>query len=205
MATYLTVTPGTTITASWGNNVRDGLVTLFASAAARASAVLSPVTGFTTFLSGIKQFNTFDGANHVPVQANYVGGTTPRTANSAGVTTTETQVDAFTFTAIAGRRYRITWSGILANSVGSNNMELRIRYAAGASVTSAGTLIRGALSTSSGANINTPTTMVATFSSLPAGQVTIGAFLITTFGAGASTAVATATAATEFWAEDIGT
>jgi hypothetical protein len=46
---YTTLVPGTTITASWANaNVRDQVVTPFATAATRASAVTSPVTGMTT-------------------------------------------------------------------------------------------------------------------------------------------------------------
>jgi hypothetical protein len=42
---YNTVVSGTAITATWGNQVRDQEVSVFASAAARDSAITSPVSG----------------------------------------------------------------------------------------------------------------------------------------------------------------
>jgi hypothetical protein len=43
--TYNTVVSGTTITATWGNQVRDQQVSVFASVAARDSAITVPVNG----------------------------------------------------------------------------------------------------------------------------------------------------------------
>jgi len=49
---YTTVVAGTTITASWANlNVRNQVVTPFASSAARTSSVPSPVDGMHSFLN----------------------------------------------------------------------------------------------------------------------------------------------------------
>lgn len=61
MATYQTAVPGTTITAAWGNNVRDGLITDFANAAARTSAVPAPPDAMVTMLKDApKRFEFYD-------------------------------------------------------------------------------------------------------------------------------------------------
>jgi hypothetical protein len=54
---YSTVVSGTTITAAWGNaNVRDQVVTPFATAAARTSAITSPVLGMLTHRADLGSF-----------------------------------------------------------------------------------------------------------------------------------------------------
>lgn len=203
MATYQTAVTGTTITAAWGNNVRDGLVTTFASSAARTSAVPSPPAGFPSYLSDVKIVNIFDGTSHAPVQQEYIGNTT-RTANSSAITSTETVVDSVTFTAVAGRRYRVTWMTSVQGSASANNIELRLRYAAGASVSSAGTIIGGAFHTTNGSGLNVPVCLSRTISGIAAGQTTVGALMIVTLGAGSATSVAAANYPTELCVEDIG-
>jgi hypothetical protein len=203
VATYQTAVTGTTITAAWGNNVRDGLVTTFASSAARTSAVPSPATGFPTYRSDVKQAEIFDGTSYAPLQQEFIGNVT-RTANSSAITTTETVVDSVTFTAVAGRRYRVTWMTSVQGSAASNNIELRLRYAAGASVTSSGTLIGGAFHTTSASGLNIPVCLSRTVTGIAAGQTTIGALMIVTLGAGSATSVAGANYATELCVEDIG-
>lgn len=48
---YTTVVPGTAITASWANaNVRDQVITPFASESARDSAITSPIEGMSTYI-----------------------------------------------------------------------------------------------------------------------------------------------------------
>lgn len=60
---YTTNVPGTTITAAWGNaNVRDQVVTPFATAAARTSAISSPVEGMLSYRAdGDGSFGIFEG------------------------------------------------------------------------------------------------------------------------------------------------
>lgn len=61
---YSTVVSGTTITASWGNaNVRDQVVTPFASAAARDSAITSPVEGMVAYLADVDLLCVYHGAS----------------------------------------------------------------------------------------------------------------------------------------------
>lgn len=65
---YTTVVAGTTITAAWGNaNVRDQVVTPFASASARTSAITSPVTGMVSTLTDALVADLYDGSAWVPV------------------------------------------------------------------------------------------------------------------------------------------
>jgi hypothetical protein len=86
---YTTLVTGTTITASWANaNVRDQVVTPFASAAARTSAITSPVEGMVSYLNDVNTLEVYDGsswlnvvigsltgANYTPTFANVTLGT----------------------------------------------------------------------------------------------------------------------------------
>jgi hypothetical protein len=65
---YTTLVSGTVITASWANaNVRDQVVTPFASSSARSSAITSPVAGMLTYITGTKQLEPYDGSAYVPL------------------------------------------------------------------------------------------------------------------------------------------
>jgi hypothetical protein len=65
---YTTVVAGTTITASWSNaNNRDQAVTPFASAAARASAITSPVDGMLCRLTDTDVLQTYNGTAWVTI------------------------------------------------------------------------------------------------------------------------------------------
>lgn len=63
---YTTLVAGTTITASWANaSVRDQVVTPFATAAARTSAISSPVTGMLSHRADGFAFEGYDGTGWV--------------------------------------------------------------------------------------------------------------------------------------------
>lgn len=60
---YTTVVAGTTITASWANaNVRDQVVTPFATTSARTSAITAPIEGMVAPITGDDQISVYDGA-----------------------------------------------------------------------------------------------------------------------------------------------
>jgi hypothetical protein len=72
---YSTLVTGTTITASWANtNVRDQVVTPFASSAARTSAISSPVEGMVSYLSDVNTLEVFDGSSWLNVIIGSVAG-----------------------------------------------------------------------------------------------------------------------------------
>jgi hypothetical protein len=65
---YTTVVAGTTITASYGNaNIRDQVVTPFASASARTSAITSPVEGMLSYRADEKVFEGYNATSWLPV------------------------------------------------------------------------------------------------------------------------------------------
>jgi len=114
---YTTVVAGTTITASWGNsNVRDQVVTPFATTGARDSAITSPVIGMVEYISSNdvnEGLTTRNSANQWRLPWNMPWGivasasTTSATALTTGVTADITGLSV-TWTAVGNRRLRIT-------------------------------------------------------------------------------------------------
>ena len=65
---YTTVVAGTTITAAWANtNVRDQVVTPFATVAARTSAITSPIEGMISTLADHGMADLRTGGAWVPL------------------------------------------------------------------------------------------------------------------------------------------
>ena len=114
---YTTVVAGTTITASWGNsNVRDQVVTPFATTGARDSAITSPVIGMVEYISSNdvnEGLTTRNSANQWRQPWNLPWGivtsasTTSATSLTTGVTADITGLSV-TWTAVGNRRLRIT-------------------------------------------------------------------------------------------------
>jgi hypothetical protein len=77
---YTTNVPGTTITAAYGNaNIRDQVVTPFATAAARTSAVSSPVQGMLSYRNDLGSgggFEHYNSAAWVPSGSQLIASTT---------------------------------------------------------------------------------------------------------------------------------
>jgi hypothetical protein len=89
---YSTLVAGTTITASWANaNVRDQVVSPFATTAARDSAITSPVNGMVANITDDDVLTTYNGSAWV-VCADYGawGTWTPTVTQSGTVTHTAT-------------------------------------------------------------------------------------------------------------------
>lgn len=102
---YTTNVAGTTITAAWGNaNVRDQVVTPFASAAARTSAITSPVEGMLSYRSDNKVFEGYDGTGWIRVPSTlFAYKTADETVTSS---TTNQDDDHLTMTVQANAVYR---------------------------------------------------------------------------------------------------
>lgn len=127
-----------------------------------------------------------------------------RTVDVNGTFATETLLQSVTFTASAGRRYRITME-YQNVAEASNYYVLRGRWAAGASVTTAGTLVysRNTAAKSPG---NWEAPLVCTFevTGLPAGQITLGVFAIRTSGTQSTQFRASAGEPAFMWVDDVG-
>jgi hypothetical protein len=65
---YLTLVAGSTITSNWANaNVRDQVVTPFASSSARSAAISTPVEGMVSYLADTNRLDWHDGSVWRPV------------------------------------------------------------------------------------------------------------------------------------------
>lgn len=115
-----------------------------------------------------------------------------RTATSANVTTVELVIQSVTFNAVAGAGYVIHAIQHVQSTVTGDTVRMRLRYAAGASVTSAGTKLLTILPVCETAGKGLPWHMSALFVAPTTGQYTVGvtmirdsatAGVITSFGA----------------------
>lgn len=202
---YTTLVPGTTITASWANaNVRDQVITPFASAAARASAITSPIEGMYTDLADTDVLDRHDGSSWVPGTARRMGSV-GWTSQTAGTSETLVTGSAITFTAIAGRRYEFHLTGHANSNTAGDNVGIRIRYKAGATVDTGGTLVRECVYTIPANNIVIPVAIDDEITGIAAGQTTIGVFVFR-YGGSGSTAFGNAVSSRNFFkVTDIGT
>lgn len=177
----------------------QGDVIAFASATERttkfAALGYSPKTGALSYLIDVARYEKYSGTAWVPAAGGgYVTHEEVTTGSVGSASTTEVLVKSLTWTAVAGLRYRYEVSGVwFGNNVG-DQLGLRVRYAAGASVTSAGT--------QAGGDTAYDITSALKYVPLPlnrwtpsnlSGQYTIGLFLRRTSGAGTVSIEAAAT------------
>lgn len=138
---YTTLVSGTTITAAWANaSVRDQVVTPFASAAARTSAVSTPIEGMVSWLNDVNRLDVYDGATYQPYLCPI--GWAQRTTSSTS-TTTEIGVLRIDSLALqANRAYEIWTSPLyLLSSVTGDVITARLRGStAGSATTSSGVI-----------------------------------------------------------------
>lgn len=88
---YTTLSTGTTITASWANtNVRDQVVTPFASTTARDSAISTPVEGMIAPITGSDIITYYNGSAWVCLTPQWA------TVTTAQATTSTSYVDLTT-------------------------------------------------------------------------------------------------------------
>lgn len=136
---YTTVVAGTTITAAWSNaNVRDQVVTPFANAAARTSAITSPVDGMIAYLGDVdwyERYKTSTGWQRLDWNDAWgtIGGkrwTAGGSALALGIAATEsaTNMDTGSVTLIAGRSYRFAVRfNYIPAAGGADTWQMRIR------------------------------------------------------------------------------
>lgn len=117
---YTTLVAGTTITASWANaSVRDQVVTPFASSAARASAVTSPVKGMVSFLNDVNSLEVYNGTQWVPTAPN--GANVDTLESTASTTYTDLSTPGPAVTLITGTAAIVWLTAYMSNSGAGNN------------------------------------------------------------------------------------
>lgn len=116
---YTTVVAGTTITATWGNaDVRDQVIVPFTSTTSRDATITSPVVGMVEYLRTndvAEGLTTRNSANQWRLPWNMPWGVqavqTFSTSTASGTSGAYADTGAtLTFTAVANRRYRYTYS-----------------------------------------------------------------------------------------------
>lgn len=126
MPSYTTATAGSTITAAlWNANVRDGVVNAFGNAAARDSAITSPVVGMLEYLASNdvnEGLTARNSANKWALPWNLAWGVigyASVTANQSGITTA-TDLTGLTTGAITlpgNRRYSLSFECYINSTV----------------------------------------------------------------------------------------
>ncbi len=121
-----------------------------------------------------------------------VASITTSATGISGVVGTEIMGDTLTASGlVSGATYRVTYTAVMTGTVNGNYFEVRLRYAAGASVTPGGTSFRVIPQTIvTQGNWEPEKTLIGEFVAPSSGQFTVGASLKRTAGAGTASIVA---------------
>lgn len=165
------------------SSMESRLVKRYLSAADRTSRNPTPQTGELSFRADGPNYEWFNGTTWIDLQKGYVNDNT-RVVNSAGFTTTETVTDSLTFTAIAGVRYKLTFTGWAQSTIANDLVQVRFRYQAGAVLTAAGTQFASQQPNCDIANRGTEVVMIKPVTGIAAGQTTIGVTMVRSSGTG---------------------
>jgi hypothetical protein len=135
----------------------------------------------------------------------WVGSASSSTAGPSGIAGTEQMFDPVTFTAVSGRRYRITYDGVWIANTAEVTAQFTVRSAAGSSVTNTGALRRSRLFRSP-PNVGNfiPVVLTAEVTGLTAGTTTIGVGARVALGSGTITIPGAADNTRGIIVEDIG-
>lgn len=128
--TYNTVVSGTTITATWGNQARDQQVSVFASTAARDSAIATPVNGMYATTTDTGYLWRYNGSKWLRQPA-----TVSKQADTSWTSTTTLSNDPdLTFPVDANSNYHFT-IGIGALTVNTSvGLKVAVTFPSGARV-----------------------------------------------------------------------
>lgn len=126
-------------------------------------------------------------------------------ANGPTGFTAETVTDSVTFTAVTGRRYKVTWHGSWVANTALVTNNFKIRYSAGTSLSTAGTLVHARNVRSWATAEFLDITMTTDVTGIPAGQTTIGVTSVVGLGSGTVDISGASDNLRKLIVEDIGT
>lgn len=187
------INAGNVVTREWYIGSDNALV--------MASATTKPVGfghGQRLWLADIRQMWIHNGTAFSPAPGTLIAEI--RRTSDVAATTLETLADSITFTYIAGSKVEFDWEGLHTATAALDNCVIRIRYAAGASVSNASTELKPTLRQPPAANSAIGVKFIADNSlvALPVGQVTVGVFVVRVAGTGTHTLAASAAWPTDF-------
>lgn len=173
-----------------GSGMENRLVQRYLSTADRTARNPAPNEGEISYLIDLNTYDTYTGASWAPLSKGFINALT-RSVNSAGVTTTETVIDFVTFTAVAGARYKLSWSGNVRGTTTGDIARMLFRFQAGGTLTTAGSLFNSILfpivTNIAGTGISL--SPFATITGIAPGTTSIGVTLIRNSGAGTLTSL----------------
>lgn len=183
---YTTVVAGTTATAAWANaNVRDQVVTPFANAAARDSAITSPIEGMLAYLQDVDLVTYYNGSAWAPMPGSHIAYAN-RTTSSSTTTTTEIGVLRLdSVPIVSGVSYRIWTSPIsLLSTVTADVVTATIRASTSGTATTASSTVGNPIRqvTNSSQPAATPLSVVYTASTT--GSLSVLLTVVRVFGTG---------------------
>jgi hypothetical protein len=126
-------------------------------------------------------------------------GTTTRTSDSSGFTTTETLIDTVTVSVVSGRTYRVTWHSSLSSTVAGDDVLARIREDSGTSGTQLSYVQVDSTSTSN----RWPADVETEFTASSTGSKTFSGTMQRTAGSGTITVKSAATSPTYLYVDYI--
>jgi hypothetical protein len=196
---YTTLVAGTTITASWANaNVRDQVVTPFASSGARSSAISSPVAGMLSYITGTKQLEPYDGSAWVSVPGTMLAYGNRQTDK----TYSGTEVGVLRLDSIScrsGYRYLIQTGPLRVQVTSGETGKVNLRYSTSGTAGTSDTVLTG-----QDANANsafTPANSHSMNTTIAPGTVTLSVLMCLTRSGGSNNVTMTgaATQPIEMW------
>lgn len=202
---YVTVAAGTAITSSWANaEVRDQVVSVFASSAARDSSVTSPVEGMYAYLEDSDLLTYYDGANWMYAPGQVISRARRTTSSSS--TTSEVGVLRLAVgPLLAGNIYKIKSGPLWLNCDASAITAARIRYTTdGSTPTTSSTALPGAATQGDTGTNQQPRSFECLYA--PASDVDFTGLLTVQRYAGTGNASITASSTNiiEWWVETCG-
>lgn len=162
---YTTITPGTTIASTWGNEVRDQLVTPVGNATTRSALIASPVNGQLTTITaanssnGIEQFNGVSWRLPWNMPWGYVTSATPASFN---FNTTIGYSATFSVPMVNNRRYKFSITGRFENSTVTGVVDNLALYLNTGNVLVQSQIFMVTQSTANGQNAGTGTVLYVT-------------------------------------------
>lgn len=147
--------------------------------------VTNALTGTSTITGAVLNGTTDVRYNGDTLPRGYVGSSTHVAPfGTAGVGSTEVVGPTVTFTADVARRYKISYSGAYVGTVAADTMRVRVRWQAGAALTTGGTQERTLSHSITLGGYVQPYCLIDRVIGLTSGQVTAGLTIQRTSGTG---------------------
>lgn len=172
--------------------MENHVVERYLSAADRLARNATPTKGELSYLSDTDSYESYNGSAWVPIIKGFVNDAT-RSSNSAAFTTSEIITDSLTFVSAGPTtRYKLSYTGNCLSTISNDIVAVRLRYQAGGSLTTAGTLFDASEQTMTLTVRAFPVNRFKTITGIAAGTTSIGVGMVRALGTGSLTSTGAA-------------